>query len=330
MHGGFAFGLVGENATASKVNVEVDEEQFIRARTTAGGIAAENRGLIEKSYIECSSSRKDEIFAGTPKVIGGLVGFNYGGEILACYSKIDVTNSSSTIAGGLVGTTVGGSISYSYATGTVKAKDVYGGLVGSSLKESNLILLFDINDDIQIGVTQKIYKTYEYRYTTENLTDNTSMFRITNCLALHNWTDDEFKYIENSIENSNSIAYGLLIGTLDANNYNSTVIDDSKLSYYFAIKKSDSENDYYASYGHQSDVPNGIRSTGTGIDSNAIPTGFKATNKISGAGNKDFDPKYVENATAYYKIIFSDAGTHWSDYYDLSLITSRNPYPTLR
>ena len=65
-------------------------------------------------------------------IVGGLVGYNYGGSITSSYATGTVTSSGNN-AGGLAGGSSGGSITSSYATGTVMgAGHGIGGLAGAS------------------------------------------------------------------------------------------------------------------------------------------------------------------------------------------------------
>ena len=252
-HAGLAFGLVGENSKVSHATAIIDSEQYIRATTTAGGLVAENRGTISSSSVYYENGTNSGFYLGTPKVIGGLVGFNYGGTIVGSISKIDAknssstiagglvgtTDSSSTIAGGLVGTTVGGDISYSYSTGDVEAYHVRGGLIGSYLKEDNLVMENAIMNSEKIYAISKLRfieynltttrvegKTY-YKYKNNNYVvassddngqlyeriDNTPKLVLNHTLSLHNFNlANSFDPIE-----GNKV-FGAVIGAIDGEN----------------------------------------------------------------------------------------------------------------
>ena len=243
-HAGLAFGLVGENSLVSHATAIIDSEQYIRATTTAGGLVAENRGTISSSSVYYENGTNSGFYSGTPKVIGGLVGFNYGGKIIGSISKIDAKNSSSTIAGGLVGTTVGGDISYSYSTGDVEAYHVRGGLIGSYLKEDNLVMENTIMNSEKIYAISKLRfieynltndearvagKTYytkgnnQYSVNTDSTTpkesglyervDNTPQLILNHTLSLHNFNlANSFNPIE-----GNKV-FGAVIGAIDGEN----------------------------------------------------------------------------------------------------------------
>lgn len=203
-------GLVGTGAKLSLVNVELDAEQYVRAYYVSGGVVAENRGTIEKCWIaheqavqnnidkaNSTANRNLAFFAGSTRVIGGLVGFNNGGTISDSYSKVDViADSLSTyVAGGLVGTIISGTIQNCYATGSVVSYRIMGGLVGSiTVKESicqstdtitNTSSIFSVNNDTQIQ--------------NGNVT-------IKSCLATNKWLSSQYDVISSALQK------GLLIG----------------------------------------------------------------------------------------------------------------------
>ncbi|MGN1212438.1 MAG: GLUG motif-containing protein, partial [Christensenellales bacterium] len=139
-------GLVDSGSTLSLANVQIDPKQYVRAYYVAGGVVAENRGIVDR----CSVAHEDNVqmaidtnnstanrnltfFAGSPKIIGGLVGFNNGGTITDSFSKLDVRAETlnTNVAGGLVGTIISGTIQNSFATGSVLSRRVIGGLLGS-------------------------------------------------------------------------------------------------------------------------------------------------------------------------------------------------------
>jgi len=70
------------------------------------------------------------IINGSGKNIGGLVGFNSGGEITNCCSRGSIRGNS--YVGGLVGRNGYGNVTYSYSTCEVEGNRHVGGLVGSN------------------------------------------------------------------------------------------------------------------------------------------------------------------------------------------------------
>lgn len=148
---GSAFGLVGNTTVVNFVNTTLTngEKNYLKATGYAGGLVGENRGVISSSSItygalESYNSVKvgssnliennyfyNEKAASSTIAIGGLVGFNNGGEILNSISTIDVRNKTATVAGGAVGRMAEGKVEYVISSGSVVAENVVGGLIGT-------------------------------------------------------------------------------------------------------------------------------------------------------------------------------------------------------
>ncbi|MBO7508197.1 MAG: hypothetical protein J6T39_00940, partial [Clostridia bacterium] len=191
-YAGSLTGLVGENTTVKLARAIVEagtnntNVNYVRAYGISGGLVGENRGTIERSYIQHEETVQQQIdgnttnnyltnrnmtfFAGSPKFAGGLVGFNNGGTIKWSYSKVDVrTNNYITKStGGLVGLDVGGDIEYCYATGSVINRFIIGGLIGVVTNKETLlgqtIKNEGGNDVIERNDYEYIFATnYEYK-----------------------------------------------------------------------------------------------------------------------------------------------------------------------
>lgn len=102
----------------------------------AGAITGANNGTISSSHSQATIAGETGAIA-----VGGLVGINAAGEqgqwnglIADSYSQGTVSGEDSTMVGGLVGYNYGGSISNSYATGaaTGGGNSFIGGLIGSN------------------------------------------------------------------------------------------------------------------------------------------------------------------------------------------------------
>lgn len=199
--------LVNTGSTLSLSSVEIDYEQYIRAYYVAGGLVAENRGTIERCFVaheqsiqsgidqtNSTGNRNLTFFAGSPKIIGGLVGFNNGGEVSYSYSKLDVVagNLNTAVAGGLVGTIISGSINNSYASGSVVSYRIIGGLVGSvTTKYSSVI------DPNNSESTSSIFND-------QSIVDGE--VNITNSLATNLWLTSQLDIIRSALQK------GMLIG----------------------------------------------------------------------------------------------------------------------
>ena len=154
-------GLVDSEAILSLARVQIDPNQYVRAYYVAGGVVAENRGIVDRCSIEHESNVQNVIdntntvanrnltfFVGSPQIIGGLVGFNNGGMVDCSYSKLDVRvdTLATKVAGGLVGTIISGTITNCYATGSVISRRVIGGLIGSVTQKSSICFGINVNE----------------------------------------------------------------------------------------------------------------------------------------------------------------------------------------
>lgn len=230
-------GLVDGKAKANLIKVTIDPTQYVRAYYIAGGVVAENRGAISNSSIAHTystqylidstnsiSNRNFTFFSGSPRIIGGLVGFNNGGTIESSFSKLDVRskNRGTYIAGGLVGVDVKGTINGCYATGSVLSYYTVGGLVGTVSSAKYLIKA----EASEIG-TVYLYKPNAYvkGQNGEDLNKKTS---ITNCFASNRWLltaePNEF-YTDSEILSAFTITKGLFIGCVNYDGSNGSDID---------------------------------------------------------------------------------------------------------
>ncbi|MBV9571377.1 MAG: hypothetical protein JO056_09065 [Alphaproteobacteria bacterium] len=123
-------GLVGANQgplSKSSTNMQIKIKMAGDAGgEQVGGLAAENWGTIDQSY---SSTR---VFGSHSWEVGGLVGYNGGGEVTNAYAVSPVQAGGGYSVGGLIGMHQYGSVSASYSTGPVVArkKTACGGLIG--------------------------------------------------------------------------------------------------------------------------------------------------------------------------------------------------------
>jgi hypothetical protein len=228
-------GLVDTDSTLTLASVTVQTDQYIRGFYVSGGLVAENRGTIDRCSIAHSNSvqalidsnnsttnRNLTLFAGSTKVLGGLVGFNNGGNILYSYSKIDVRAEtiSTYVAGGLVGTMTNGSISNCYATGSVVCNKIIGGLVGSITTHNSIC-------NVQESSTSNTSAIFaDDKNLAGKISDGT--VSIKNSIASNRWLSSDTEII--------SLAYqkGLLVGCVNPsdNSGNSTDSDTNSNSTY--------------------------------------------------------------------------------------------------
>lgn len=158
-YAGGLFGYLSANSRIKNCNFELGANQTIVAWNFAGGIVAENYGIIEQafvSYDKATQSTYDEtigsedkdrdngmesLFANSYSVsVGGIAGYSSGGAIVDSFSKVNVVEPLAFVAGGLVGYSYRYNyIGYSYTTGAVYGRDVMGGVVGLQISENDKI-----------------------------------------------------------------------------------------------------------------------------------------------------------------------------------------------
>ena len=118
------FGFIGANSTVTNVGLL---NVNIKGHWRVGGLAGGNKGEIRNSYTAGT-------VVGVWQHIGGLVGANIEGGVVAnSYSSCAARNSGTgegVNVGGLVGRNRAGIINNSYATGAVSGNSQVGGLVG--------------------------------------------------------------------------------------------------------------------------------------------------------------------------------------------------------
>jgi len=112
------------NVYIENAEIETNRGWFI------GILAGRNYGIITNTYATGRISGDS--------FLGGLVGYNYSGNISKSFAAVDVTgvlsqNTLPTGLGGLVGVISTGTVSESYASGSVSGgQDSFGGLVGAN------------------------------------------------------------------------------------------------------------------------------------------------------------------------------------------------------
>ncbi len=204
---GGVIGLLAKDNIAYNINVKVLEEQTIRGSLYAGGLIGENRGKLIASTIDYEDEKQNNNVAlvtntrinktffnnnASTKAIGGLVGFNNGGEITSCVSHIDVRNSIANVAGGAVGRSIMGKYSHVIVSGSVRAKSIMGGFTGTS----NTRFAYIGEDGIGVAAQQAIYPNDGSNETTvkaESITITADNY--TSCIAANNWQLDDYPFL---------------------------------------------------------------------------------------------------------------------------------------
>ena len=121
------FGGLGSGAEIRNLGLEGGSVTSTAARAQVGGLVGRNSaGILIANY------STGDVTGGNSTYVGGLVGYNDSGPISACYATGDVTGGNSASVGGLVGLNYSGPISACYATGDISGGNSasVGGLVG--------------------------------------------------------------------------------------------------------------------------------------------------------------------------------------------------------
>lgn len=212
---GGVIGLVAKENVVQNINVTLQTEQSIRGTLYTGGLVGENRGTITTSTIAYETDKENEIApvstarANTvffnnnmPTVaIGGLVGFNNGGEINSSISHVDVRNPLATIAGGAVGRSISGIYNKVIVTGSVRAKSIMGGFVGTV---NSTIIYTGKNgigrkEQVDVYPDDRSYSSLKPNANPDewspNPEDTYIADKYTSCIAANNWLLDDYPYL---------------------------------------------------------------------------------------------------------------------------------------
>ena len=195
---GGLFGYVGENTLIKNSHFVLSDNQIIRAFNYAGGLVAENHGVIEqcsvafgdnlqqvndRNILSTNRNNTSQLFDSMSSTdytvaIGGLVGYSSNGVIIDSVSKVNAIKPYAYIAGGLVGYSENYNyIGYSFSTGAVYSKFITGGLVGLQVNKNT-------DADLNNALSQNLTLKHVYALTDWNLTRDTLNIRqnITNKL----------------------------------------------------------------------------------------------------------------------------------------------------
>ncbi len=270
---GTAFGLLGTDAIANYINVQVEsnDKSFVKAQFYGGGIVGENRGIILSSSAKNVGESDSTVSVGTSTLvqydyffsasgtqtmaIGGLAGLNNGGLISNCISTIDVRSSRTSIVGGAVGRQLAGGIEDVIVSGSVFGDKIIGGLVGT------------FNDTRMIESTESTFSKEAIMPVRESHLalsgyvleeDSPIVCRISNCVAENNWLYADYDKYVNKINSITRIAVAGFIGlisTIDTYDngkempqWNEKIIFDGQSTYVGSISNGTSKTFIKASY----------------------------------------------------------------------------------
>lgn len=204
---GGMFGLIAKDNIAKDLLLILQtDNQSLRADFTAGGIVGENRGSITNITLKYDDETQEQLDASrigilnenrnvnffnnsaSTVTIGGIVGFNNGGQISNAISHLDVRNINSTVAGGAVGRMVAGELRYVVVTGSVRAKSIIGGMIGT-VNSSAILYTQGFMYGAQMDVLPEDVRNSESSSIQHKLPV------IENCVAANNWLISDYGFI---------------------------------------------------------------------------------------------------------------------------------------
>ncbi len=247
-YSGGLFGFVGSQTyleSSAFIARNESTQHFISGDEVAGGITAINLGLISQTYVSfdvATVNTFDEnitkyvnkeltgsssvlkvnrtLFSqGTAKYIGGIAGINAGnssygtGNIIDCYSRLDVKNPNAIGVGGIAGGSFTGQISNVYTTGSL-----YGNLQNKETKMGSII-----GEIFSASVGVPYFATYYDGDSEYNI------LSIYNIVSLNLWDSDDFDALYNFVhrpddETGKTGEIGSLYGKY--RNLNSDIVED--------------------------------------------------------------------------------------------------------
>ena len=137
-------GITGYNTSTGTITSCKVVDANIKGADNIGGIAADNRGTIQKCGVAGGNIAKNSSSTGNNNYIGGIAGYN-AKTISECYNLAAVGNSSSKIIGGIVGRQNNGTIQYCYNRGAVTGSADAGGITGNNPSGSTIKYSYSTN-----------------------------------------------------------------------------------------------------------------------------------------------------------------------------------------
>jgi len=237
---GGVFGAIGVDSTASEISFIVSDnaEPELIASRVAGGVVGENRGSLERALISQTLETQKKIdneykasatgtgykiinkgysdlFSGNAHFIGGLVGFNNGGQITNSYSKVNVSNIDSLYAGGVAGLNTGGKIAYVYTTSSVNAFRGVGGFIGLHTEAP-----VTLDDNKQLSFKEEIIKFLFLDTKSGNVEAHilpNSNTTISNIVAANVWREEDLYTDRSLLYNNTALKIGAIFGNIIMN-----------------------------------------------------------------------------------------------------------------
>ena len=213
---GGVIGLLGTSSYVTNIKKLAENGSELKGSRYVGGIIGENHGYINfaqllyteevqdrinsSQYVGSIDAEADfDLFVGTSKAIGGLIGINFGftsdmqsGVMDNSQNRVAVKNSNAQIAGGLIGISVGGEITACFATASVRSATT--GITGGAFGVIGGVENFssDVQDPFEAISNKTAYEGMQY----------SSRFTIvSDIVALNNWSYSDYNILLNIQEN---------------------------------------------------------------------------------------------------------------------------------
>ncbi len=202
---GGAVGLIDKEVTCEYITAEVTANNSIKYTTIAGGLVAENRGTLNGAVLtypdEVMATEQegvlnetannnyfnptitdDDIIISKGITVGGLVGFNNGGNIYNSYTNVSIVGKV-LVAGGLVGRSMSGNIESCYSASSI---DV--GITGINSDSENTYVYTIVGGLIGL-VSDGAYNIFDNSegIIDRFVDDSTKKLKLNNVMAVNNW-----------------------------------------------------------------------------------------------------------------------------------------------
>lgn len=215
---GGAFGFVGERTLVDNITFDATTSSALKGIYYAGGIAGENRGIIQNSQVKASDTHYNlydaNLDGGYANICGGIVALNNGGLVWKCKNTAHVISMGDlAVVGGVVARNVNGTIADSISTGAVYGY-LAGGVCGTDYSNKTMIGL--ANDGAITTTTNKGIATTSNNYSTINSQIGGASIQNISVEDLKNWYLNEKAVL---------VAIGKPLSSIYSYNYNGSAQD---------------------------------------------------------------------------------------------------------
>lgn len=215
---GGAFGFVGERTLVDNIVFDATTSSALKGIYYAGGIAGENRGIIQNSQLIAEDTHYNLFDAnmdgGYANICGGIVALNNGGLVWKCKNTAHVISTNDlAVVGGVVARNINGTISDSISSGAVYGY-LAGGICGTDYSGETMTQL--ANEGAVTTSTNRGIATKSINYSTINSQIGTASMQGISIKDLKSWYLKEKEVL---------IAIGKPLHTIYSYGYNSSAQD---------------------------------------------------------------------------------------------------------